>query len=121
MEWLKLYAALLNKEKAAGAFFSGLMEKLTPILDETPTGKTAVFFYITSNGAVNVRKPGDYITKSIGLAGGKCIFQDLDGGGSALSTMNMQIESFYGAMLSIGFILLPSRRLDGCRCWQWTA
>ena len=34
-----------------------------PVLDQENTGKTVAFFYITSNGYVNVRKSGDYIAK----------------------------------------------------------
>ena len=55
------------------------------------------FFYITSNGAVNVRKSGDYIAKSISLAGGVLRLQDLTADDNAMSTMNMQMESFFAA------------------------
>lgn len=96
MEWIKLYAALLNLEDKGDAFFQGQMERLTPILGQAETGKTVAFFYITSNGAVNVRKSGDYIAKSIALAGGRYAFADLeDEEGNALSTMVMQMEAFY--------------------------
>lgn len=95
MEWIKLYGALLGKEQDAQAFFDRQMEKLSPILAQENTGKTVAFFYITSSGAVNIRKPGDYIAKSIGLAGGSYVFQTLPGQDNALSTMNMQMEAFY--------------------------
>lgn len=96
MEWIKLYAALLNLEDQGDAFFQGQMERLTPILGQAETGKTAAFFYVTSNGAVNVRKSGDYIAKSIALAGGRYAFDGLeDESGNALSTMVMQMEAFY--------------------------
>ncbi len=96
MEWIKLYAALLDLEETAGAFFNAQMEKLAPILGQPKTGKRVAFFYITSNGAVNVRKGGDYIAKSISLAGGDYVFSDLAGEeGNALSTMTIQLETFY--------------------------
>lgn len=96
MEWVKLYAALLNLEDKGETFFQEQMERLAPILDQPETGKTAAFFYVTSNGAVNVRKSGDYIAKSIALAGGRYIFDGLeDETGNALSTMVMQMEAFY--------------------------
>jgi len=96
MEWIKLYAALLNREDAANAFFDGQLSALAPVLEQEPAGRTVAFFYITSNGAVNVRKGGDYIAKSIELAGGTYVFSELtDGSGSALSTMNIQMEDFY--------------------------
>ena len=40
MEWIKLYAALLGKEAEAADYFGGLMERLTPILEQENTGKT---------------------------------------------------------------------------------
>ena len=52
-------------------------------------------FYITANGAVNVRKPNDYIAQMIGLAGGTYVLNDrLSAEENALSTMNMQMEDF---------------------------
>lgn len=96
MEWIKLYAALLNREDQGNTFFQEQMERLSPILSQPETGKTAAFFYVTSNGAVNVRKSGDYIAKAIALAGGRYVFDDLeDESGNALSTMVMQMEAFY--------------------------
>ena len=77
IEWLKLYAVLLGKEDVAEAYFAQLTDRLSPILKQPNTGKTVAFFYITSNGAANVRKSGDYIAKSIELAGGQYIFSDL--------------------------------------------
>ncbi len=98
MEWIKLYAALLDREDAAQTYFDAQMEALTPILEQENTGKTVAFFYITSTGAANVRKSGDYIAKAIELAGGVYVFQDLSSEENALSTMNMQMESFYAGV-----------------------
>lgn len=112
MEWIKLYAVLLGKEEAAEAFFDSQMEKLTPILGQENTGKTVAFFYITSNGAVNVRKSGDYIAKSISLAGGVYALQDLTADDSAMSTMNMQMESFFAAAKDAD-ILIYNSTIDG--------
>jgi len=95
MEWLKLYGALLNKEEEAKAGFDRVMEGIAPILEQENTGKTAAFFYLTSNGAVNVRRSGDYIAKVVGLAGGVYLPRDLEEDGNALSTMNIQMEEFY--------------------------
>ena len=95
MEWIKLYGVLMGKLEEAEAFFNGQLERLAPVLEQENTGKTVAFFYITSNGMVSVRKPGDYIAKAIDLAGGVYVFHDLPGEENALSTMNMQMESFY--------------------------
>ncbi|MGN1004836.1 MAG: ABC transporter substrate-binding protein [Oscillospiraceae bacterium] len=95
MEWIKLFAALLNKEEAADTYFNEQMETLVPILEQENTGKTVAFFYVTSAGAVSVRKSGDYIAKAIGLAGGVYVPRDLSSEENALSTMTIQMESFY--------------------------
>lgn len=95
VEWIRLYGALLGREQEADAYFSALLDRLAPVLDQPGTGKTVAFFYITSNGAANVRKPGDYIAKSIALAGGEYILRQQPGEESASSTMNMQMEAFY--------------------------
>nr|WP_325184242.1 ABC transporter substrate-binding protein [uncultured Oscillibacter sp.] len=111
IEWIKLYGALLGKEAEAEAYFAGLMERLTPILEQENTGKTVAFFYITSAGAVNVRRSGDYIARAIGLAGGVYAFPDLTGDG-AKATMNMQMESFYEGARNAD-VLVYNSAIDG--------
>ena len=95
MEWIKLYGVLLGKLEEAEAFFNGQLERLAPVLEQENTGKTVAFFYITSNGAVSVRKSGDYIAKAIDLAGGVYALRGLTDEENALSTMNIQMETFY--------------------------
>lgn len=113
IEWLKLYAVLLGKEDVAEAYFAQLTDRLSPILKQPNTGKTVAFFYITSNGAANVRKSGDYIAKSIELAGGQYIFSDLASeDGNALSTMNIQMEAFYAGARDAD-ILIYNSAIDG--------
>ena len=112
MEWIKLYASLLGKEAEVADYFDGLMERLAPILEQENTGKTVAFFYITSAGTVNVRRSGDYIAKSIGLAGGVYAFPDLESGEGAKSTMNMQMESFYEGARNTD-ILIYNSAIDG--------
>lgn len=100
MEWIKLYGLLLGKYDEAEAYFNEKtadFDALTKQAAENENKKTVAFFYISSNGYVNIRKPGDYISKMIELAGGKYIFEpeDLNIDGDSLSTMNIQIETFY--------------------------
>ena len=112
MEWLKLYAVLLGKEEQADAYFDALTQTLAPILSQENTGKTVAFFYITSNGAANVRKPSDYIAQSIALAGGVYAFDGLSADGAATSTMNMQMESFYEGARNAD-VLIYNSTIDG--------
>ena len=107
LEWLKLYAVLLDKEEEAQEYFQSQTTMLADVLGAENTGKTVAFFSINSNGYVTVRKTGDYISKMIELAGGKYIFQDL-GDDNALSTMNMQMEDFYAGACDADYIIYNS-------------
>lgn len=94
MEWLKLYGVLLGREDEAAAIYQQELDDLQGVMGQENTGKTVAFFYITSTGAANVRKSGDYVARMIEMAGGQYVFQDL-GDDNALSTVNMQMETFY--------------------------
>ena len=110
MEWIKLYGLLTGKEDEAAAFFDRQMAQLAPILEtaQTENDPTVAFFYISSSGYANVRKPGDYISKLIELAGGHYAFSDLDAGGNDLSTMNMQLEAFYAGARDADILIYNS-------------
>jgi len=114
MEWIKLYGLILGKEEQAEKFFSEKSALLENIESKENTGKTAVFFYITSNGYVNVRKPGDYISRMIEIAGGNYILSpdDLNVDENSLSTMNMQFETFYSLAKDADYIIYNST-VDG--------
>ena len=101
MEWIKLYGLLTGQPDRAQAVFEDKLKDVAPLITGTdPSGVTdgpsVAFFYITSTGAVNVRKSNDYISRMISMAGGKYI-PDTAGedDGNALSTVNMQMEAFY--------------------------
>lgn len=95
MEWVKLYGVLFGREEEARAYYDGQLARLEPVLERENTGKTVAFFAVNANGMVTVRKPGDYIAKAIDLAGGVYALQDLTDEENALSTMNIQMETFY--------------------------
>ena len=112
IEWLKLYGALVGKEDAACAAYDTLLQDLQPVLAQKPAGKTVAFFYITTSGAVNVRKSGDYIAKAIRMAGGDYVSFDESGEENALSTMTIQMESFYDAAADAD-VLIYNSTIDG--------
>ncbi len=112
IEWIKLYGMLLGLEDQAEVYFSGQLEQIQGILQQENTGKTVAFFYITSNGAANIRKSGDYVAKAIDLAGGTYVFQNLTEEGSALSTMNMDLETFYAGAKDAD-VLIYNSAIDG--------
>lgn len=97
MEWIKLYGLLTGKSEEADKFFEDQIALLKDTVKDDPSGKTVAFFYVSSSGSVNVRKPGDYISKMIDMAGASYILsQDaVEEEDNALSTMNMDMESFY--------------------------
>lgn len=111
LEWIKLYGVLLGKVEMAEEYFKEETEKLEKITGEKNTGKTVAFFYITSNGSVNVRKSDDYVAKMIELSGGKYIFDNWKSDNS-LSTINMQMESFYAEAKDADYIIYNST-IDG--------
>ena len=99
MEWIKLYAALLDKEDEAEALFNEKMDSVA-------------FFYITSSGAVNVRKSTDYVAKCVAIAGGDYVSFDESAEDNAQSTVNIQMESFYHGAVDAD-VLIYNSIIDG--------
>lgn len=96
LEWIKLYGILYNSYEEAKLFFDKEIEKIEPVMKNKMTDKKVAFFYVTSNGAVNVRKPNDYISEMIRLAGGSYALDNLmDYEENAMSSTNIQMEDFY--------------------------
>ena len=112
IEWLKLYGALVGKEDLACSQYDELLAALSPILDQEASGQTVAFFYINSSGAVTVRKSGDYIAKAIAMAGGQYVSFDESGEENALSTMTIQMESFYASAVDAD-IMIYNSTIDG--------
>ncbi|MGN1416755.1 MAG: ABC transporter substrate-binding protein [Oscillospiraceae bacterium] len=114
MEWIKLYGLILGKYDEAEQLFNEKAELLKAVASEESTGKTAVFFYISANGSVNIRKPGDHVSEMIRLAGGSYLptAEQANADENALSTMNLQFEAFYAIAKDADFIIYNST-VDG--------
>ena len=99
LEWVRLYGLILGKTDESERLFSEKCALLDDVISQENSGCTAAFFYISSNGYAVVRKPGDYISKMIGLAGGEYILDadSLKVDENALSIENIQFEAFYAA------------------------
>ena len=95
MEWIKFWGILLGRETLAEQVFQKQVERIQPLLEQVPTGKTCAFFSITANNLATVRKGGDYVAQMIGMAGADYVFSDLTDSGNNLSTMNLPLEDFY--------------------------
>ena len=101
-EWVKLYGVLTGREEQAKTAFDEQAAELERVLTDEEQNKTqqapaVAFFYLTSNGAVNVRKTNDYVPKMIELAGGKYIFDNLGDAQNKSSSVTMQMEEFYAS------------------------
>lgn len=101
-EWVKLYGVLTGREEQAKTAFDEQAAELERVLTDEEQNKTqqapaVAFFYLTSNGAVNVRKTSDYVPKMIELAGGKYIFDNLGDAQNKSSSVTMQMEEFYAS------------------------
>ncbi len=118
LEWIKLYGVLLDREEEARIFFDAEEEKFISVrkkLETEDNGErpTVAFFHISSNGYVNIRKPGDYISSMIELAGGTYCPGNIEiENPNALSTMNIDWEQFY-AQASQADILIYNTAIDG--------
>ena len=112
VEWVKFFGALTGKEAEAEEAFAEQTEILEKVESGEKTGKTIAFFYVTSNGLIQVRQSTDYIPKLIELAGGRYIFEDLEDSGSGRSTLNMQVEDFYAGAKDAD-ILIYNSSIDG--------
>ena len=114
LEWVKLYGLMTGKEEEAEKLFSEQSELLQSVSQNGSAGKTAAFFYISQKGSAVVRKPDDYVSKMIQLAGGEYIFtsDDLNTEENAQSTTDMQFEVFYAAAKDAD-VLIYNSTIDG--------
>ena len=112
VEWVKFYGALLGKEEEAERIFEEQTAILARVSADTRTDKTVAFFFITSNGLVQVRQASDYVPKMIELAGGNYIFENLGDPETRRSTINMQVEEFYNGAKDAD-ILIYNSSIDG--------
>lgn len=112
MEWIKLFSALVNKEEEAAAYYDSMLAALEPVMNQESTGKTVSFFYITTSGGVNVRRPSDYVSCAIGLAGCENVSFSEDQADVGTSTMTIQMEAFYQGVQDAD-ILIYNSIVDG--------
>ncbi|MCM1122494.1 MAG: ABC transporter substrate-binding protein [Eubacterium sp.] len=112
VEWVKFYGALLGREEEAERIFAEQTAVLERVGGKEGTGQTVAFFFITSNGLVQVRQSSDYVPKMIELAGGNYIFEDLGDPDTKRSTVNIQVEEFYAGAKDADYLIYNSS-IDG--------
>jgi len=111
-EWIKLYGILLGREEEAQAAFEEQVQCVENVSADIASEKTVAFFYITTNGMVNVRVSSDYVPKMIRLAGGNYIFDNLGDNDRSRSTVTMQMEEFYHTAKDADYLIYNST-IDG--------
>jgi iron complex transport system substrate-binding protein len=112
VEWIKVYGLLLDREAEAQAFFDAQIAQLNELKTLAGETRTVAFFHINTVGAAVVRKPGDYVSKMIQMAGGTYVPAGLEVEENALSTMNLQMEAFYYGAKDADFLIYNST-IDG--------
>ncbi|MCR5747681.1 MAG: ABC transporter substrate-binding protein [Lachnospiraceae bacterium] len=111
VEWIKAYGLLTGKYDEAEKFFDKSCQEVTESVNNSTstTGNkktsskkksadpTVAFFYISPKGQVGIRKPGDYISKMIDMAGGQYIFsgEKVTDSDDNSASMDMSLEDFY--------------------------
>ncbi len=112
-EWVKLYGVLAGEEARAEEVFQGETKAFNTVDQGKKTGSTVAFFYITTNGEVNVRRSSDYLPKMIEMAGGSYVFDHLgDEEDTMASNVTMQMEEFYAAARDADYIIYNSTTTD---------
>ncbi len=102
LEWIKLYGILAGRSEEAETFFETEMARLENLdieeNEEAVTGKPKVaMFFISAAGNAVVRRPGDYLSKMLSIAGAEyaipmSVLSDYEGNSA---TINMEMETFY--------------------------
>lgn len=112
VEWVKFFGALIGKDELAQKIFNEEVRLVDEVTSVEKTDKTVAFFYVTSNGLIQVRSGSDYVPKMINLAGGNYIPTNIGDPDSKRSTVSMQIEDFYDQAKDVDFIIYNSS-IDG--------
>ena len=112
VEWVKFFGALIGKDELAQKIFNEEVRLVDEVTSVEKTDKTVAFFYVTSNGLIQVRSSSDYVPKMISLAGGNYIPTNIGDPDSKRSTVSMQIEDFYDQAKDADFIIYNSS-IDG--------
>ena len=107
-EWIKVYAAMLDKEEQAERFFKEQSKVIEELKDFENTEKTVAFFYISTDGTVVVRKTDDYIPKIIEIAGGRYIFKNLENTKSNSAAVNISMEEFFAEAVDADYLIYNS-------------
>ena len=97
LEWVRLWGLLLGRQQEASALMDA-QQALVEAASGPALGKTVAFFYLNGQGSAVVRRPGDYVSRMIELAGGTYAFADLEPSAVGGTTVTLDTETFYEAV-----------------------
>nr|WP_027870419.1 ABC transporter substrate-binding protein [[Eubacterium] cellulosolvens] len=104
-EWIKLYAALLDREDEAQAFFEAQVDEVGAVGRFKKTGKTVAFFSVSSDGSIVIRRADDYIPAMIETAGGDYVFSGMKDAGGTSATVDISMEEFYSKAVNADYLV----------------
>ena len=104
-EWIKLYGALLDKQEEAEAFFETQKAAVEALAEAPASGKTVVYFYISTDGTAVVRGSEDYIARMIELGGGAYAFAGMDDANRSRASVSLTMEDFYAAAVNADYLI----------------
>ena len=105
IEWIKVYAAMFDKEDVAEEKFQAQEKILDDLKDFENTGKTVAFFAVNSNNTITARRSDDFIPNMIELAGGKYIFENLQNVSGNSPSVRISMEEFYNTAVNADFLV----------------
>jgi iron complex transport system substrate-binding protein len=114
-EWIKLYAALLDREEEAQRFFDEQAELVGGSNRFEKTGKTVAYFSISTDGMVVIRRPEDYIPVMIERGGGTYIFADMKNPAGESATVDISMEEFYSKAVDADYLVYNGTIVGGLK------
>ena len=108
LEWIKVYGAISGQLQKATDFFESQEALVLSLPKYTGEKKKVIFFYINSFGLAVVRKPSDYISSMIEMAGGDyAITEDMINGFSNSSSpyITISIEELFNLASSADILI----------------
>lgn len=103
-EWVRAFGALTDREDEAEAAFEAQEQVVQSIGQEPATGKTVVFFSVSPDGTVAVRRPDDYVARAIEQAGGSYAFDGLKTAEQNPS-VSITMEDFYSTASQADYLV----------------
>ena len=103
-EWMKLFAAMINREDEAEEAFAERVAVMESIEASPSTGKTVAIFLVDTSGKAQVRSGDDYLSRIMEIAGGTNAFSYLDVD-SAHTNVNMTMEEFYATAMDTDYLI----------------